>query len=198
MTAGDAPREDSETEHSERSDDRHTGGAAVSARALDQWVDGTETTRLGDLCQPDEQPQFLLSGTLLDRVTGSDDSAERTRKMAAPGSQVLTLVTDRRVHLVVGYRDRYDARWRSHADLEAASLQEAAGEKRLQLVFADEQYDVYPRESTATVAAAVAYLDGRDSSASAVSELERLATLYEKGLLTDAEFTAAKRDLIDP
>jgi hypothetical protein len=159
-------------------------------------VDEGDPARLLDVLVPGEKPQYLLDGVMADRVR---EDGERSRRMATPGGSVFTLVTDRAVHVVVQYRDRLAVDTVPLTRVDDTTVQRAGGETRLGIGTGDARYEVYPSgASTEEIEAAATYLDGwGEGESDPVSALERLAGLYERGLLTDEEFAAAKRDLLD-
>lgn len=178
-------------------------GESVTADRLLTSLTGdpSASERLLDLLGPDEQPHYLLEGLMADRV-GRD--GERRRRMASPDGAVFTLVTDRTVRVVVQYTDRTACESIPLAAVVGTTLQRAGSETRLGLDTGEERHEVYPSASPhREVAAAAAYIDAweetnadRDTDESVVAGLERLAGLYERGVLTDEEFAAAKRDLL--
>ncbi|WP_216824820.1 SHOCT domain-containing protein [Salinigranum rubrum] len=172
------------------------GESVTADRLRDRLVGEGDPARLLDVLAPDEKPQYLLDGVMADRVR---EDGERSRRMATPGGSAFTLVTDRAVHVVVQYRDRLAVETVPLALVDGTTVQRAGEETRLGIDTGDARYEVYPSGTpTEEVEAAAAYLDGREGGANdAVSALERLAGLYERGLLTDEEFAAAKRDLLD-
>lgn len=174
-------------------------GESVTAERLGvRLVPEGTPARLREVLAPDETPQYLLEGVMADRVAA--DGTVR-RRMACSGGSVFTLVTDRAVHLVVQYRDRLDVDTLPLATVGGPTVRRAGGETRLAFDAGDERYRVYPSATPGTETdAAAAYLDGQDTVDAGdndpVSTLERLAGLYERGLLTEEEFAAAKRDLL--
>jgi hypothetical protein len=150
-----------------------------------------------DLLSPDEKPQYLLEGLMIDRVRADGD---RGRRMAPPDGGVYTLVTDRKIHVVVQYADSLARESIPLTTVRRTTIQQAVGEIRLGIDTGGERHEVYPSgTSVAETTAAAAYVDawrGADEEDS-VSAIERLAGLYERGLLTDEEFAAAKRDLLE-
>jgi hypothetical protein len=194
--APESGESDSDSELSVALAEAAAGRSVTADRLRDRLVGGGDPARLLDVLVSGEIPQYLLDGVMADRVR---ESGERRRRMATPGGSVATLVTDRAVHVVVQYRDRLAVDTVPLTLVEGTTVQRAGGETRLGIQTGDERYEVYPSETPIEeVEAAAAYLDGREGGESdTVSALERLAELYERGLLTDEEFAAAKRDLLD-
>lgn len=175
-------------------------GESVTADRLGARLAPANPGRLVDVLAPGEQPQYLLEGVMADRVRGG---GARSRRMATPGGSVYTLVTDRAVHLVVQYRDRLDVESVPLTRVRGTTVEQAGGETRFGIDTGDERHEVYPSSTPVAETRAVAtYLDEWEDASEAgagddsVSALERLAGLYERGLLTDEEFAAAKRDLL--
>jgi hypothetical protein len=173
------------------------GDSVTADRLRARLVPDGDPARLRDVLGPDEAPQYLLEGVMADRVPAAGDLR---RRMARPGGSVFALVTDRAVHLVVQYEERLAVDTVPLAAVRGATVEHAGGETRLEIDAGDERYRVYPSATPAaeTEAAATALdeWDGSTSTDDPVSSLERLAGLYERGLLTDEEFAAAKRDLL--
>jgi hypothetical protein len=172
------------------------GESAPADRLRARLVSDGDPARLRDVLGPEEAPQYLLEGIMADRIPAGGDVR---RRMARPGGSVFTLVTDRAVHLVVQYEERLAVDTVPLTAVRGAMVEHAGGETRLEFDAGGERYRVYPSATPAAVTeAAATALDEWSGSASAdnpVSSLERLAGLYERGLLTDEEFAAAKRDL---
>lgn len=176
---------------------------AVDATALASRID--EDRRLVDLLDPGEQPHQLLRAVVLDLVRrgAGPDGDERTRKMAPDDGGVYVLVSDRRVRLVVSYGRRARTYAVDLDDLTGVSMQAVGGDRRIRLALDDTAYDVYPTDDASACEAAVAFLtdriDGRPGSGDPdpLDRLERLADLRDRGAVTEGEFEAAKRDLLD-
>lgn len=175
-------------------------GESVTADRLGARLVSEGPGRLVDVLAPGEQPQYLLEGVIADRVR---EGGARSRRMATPDGSVYTLVTDRAVHLVVQYRDRLDVETVPLTRVRGTAVTEAGDETRFGIETDEERHEVYPSSTPVTETRAVAaYLDEwenedeSDTGDDPVSGLERLAGLYERGLLTDEEFAAAKRDLL--
>jgi hypothetical protein len=201
----------------ERERDPEPTPAALAARAegevdpdrLGAAVD--DRRRLIDLLEAGEQPHHLLSGTLVDVVRGTGEEEQRSRRTAPPDGAVETVLTDRRLLVVVSYGDSASTETAPLSELTGATVQAAGANTRLRLRTADGGYDLYPEDRAAAEAAA-AYVesqagtdgetdadggDGTGADPGPLERLERLADLHERGALTDAEFRAKKAELLE-
>lgn len=201
----DAPRQqtdgDPAADRAQRLAADAAGDSVTTDRLLTPLTGGQDAPeQLLDLLAPDERPQYLLEGLMADRVRTDGD---RSRRMAPPDGAVYTLVTDREIHVVVQYADSLARESIPLAAVRKTTIQQAAGEVRLGIDTGDGRHEVYPSATPHEEAAAAAgYIDAWEDTdtgtdESIVSALERLAGLYERGVLTDEEFAAAKRDLLE-
>ncbi|ELY40956.1 SHOCT domain-containing protein [Natronorubrum sulfidifaciens] len=169
----------------------------------------------------DEQIQHVLRGRLMDYETNDPDrerrEESRTRKMASHGRDLLTVVTNRRLLVVVQRNSPADHEYRSIADddITTVSLETANGNQRLVIQGGTRYYIDVGRSSADAASAASTQLRQRletqpaaeqstDATSAAeqsaddpLERLERLATLFEQGYLTEREFEAKKRELLD-
>jgi hypothetical protein len=178
-------------------------GASVTPTRL--WAVTGDRATFRDTLDADEQPHYLLEGTMIDVLTGE----ERARKVASRDGAAFTLVTDRAIRFVVQYAERLDTRTVPFEAVRAVGLQTVGRNARLSVETADGGYEAYPSATPAEECrAAVAYVEQRvgeprpEAEAGGLREdaldaLERLASLHERGALTDAEFEAKKRELLD-
>lgn len=181
-------------------------GESVTAEALRETV-GSDP--LFHLLGPDEQPEFLLRGNILDvvdRNAPETDDRRRSRKVADRGTDLLTLVTDERL-LVLVPREAEAERVTvplsavTHVDTESAP----GVSRRLRVRTDDTAYYVDASGSDGDDAAAVAafvadrqHRDGGGADADGVLDtIERLADLRDRGALTDEEFERKKTELLD-
>lgn len=154
----------------------------------------------------DERIQHALRGRIMDYETNDDDrdrrEESRTRKMASRGRDLLTLVTDRRLLVVVQREDPADNEYRSisYDELEDATLEAANGNQRLVLRGTERYYiDVgrSPADDAAIAGSALHQHIEDLSTDDSFDSLERLETLFEQGHLTESEFEAMKRELLE-
>lgn len=197
----------------------------VSVDAETEATRESGPTSLLDLLASDERPQHLLRGVIIDRVPRDGErrrrlaspdgsaltlvtdqavhlvvqyrdriDAQRLAREAVVGSTVQQAGRERRLRIETT-GDRYDVYPSETPDAEITAA-----------VASLERDD--PGVDRDGDSAGVDEFDERrgpygpsqrpDSDAeSTISALERLAALYERGALTDEEFTAAKRDLLD-
>jgi hypothetical protein len=149
----------------------------------------------------EETPVAVMRGTMLDSVRGRGDDSERSRTMTAEPGGIVALVTDRRVRFLVDRGDRVE-----ETTVPSSAVDETVVETMgdaLRLTVRTEEgpgYTFYPDEDAAgAVRAAADALGsaGADDREDAMDRLERLADLHERGALTDEEFAAKKRELLD-
>ena len=196
---------------------------AESAAEMIEQIDLDEADRrpLLERLDGDERIQHVLRGRLMDYETDDPDrerrEESRTRKMASHGRDLLTVVTDRRLLVVVQRQSPNDHEYRSIAgdDIEAVSLETANGNQRLVIQGEIRYYIDVGRSSADAASAAATQLRQRLESQPAAEQsadatltadqsaddplemLERLATLFEQGHLTEQEFEAKKQELLD-
>ncbi|QFU81809.1 SHOCT domain-containing protein [Natronorubrum aibiense] len=203
----------------EAGDDVLAEQAADAIECID--LDEADRRALLERLDVDEQIQHVLRGRLMDYETDDPDrerrEESRTRKMASHGRDLLTVVTTRRLLVVVQRQSPDDHEYRSIADddITAVSLETANGNQRLVIRGATRYYIDVGRSPTDVASAAYAQLRKRldiqltaeqstDATSAAeqsdddpLERLERLATLFEQGHLTEREFEAKKRELLD-
>lgn len=157
-----------------------------------------------------EQPQYIVRGSVcdIDDLTAPESGAGRKRKVASPGSDLLTVVTDRRVLVVVPRPDGADRISLPLVEVSAVRTESApGGNSRLQVESDGTGYYLDSSDSPfEEVEAARAFIadhstrgheaPGPDSTGP-LEKLERLAALHERGALSDEEFEAKKQDLLD-
>lgn len=183
-------------------------GDSVTAEALDQ--------RIGDeplLCflETDEQPEYLLRGRLLDVIdrTAPDSASDRRkRKVASHGSDLITIVTDRRVLIVLPRRDDVETLTVQFSKVTDVDMESAPGGNCRLRVFNDEKTYLIDssRSDSDEVEATQAFGTDRARQVESASEgnsndvmdtLERLADLHERGALSDEEYQRKKNELLD-
>lgn len=203
----------------EAGDDVLAEQAADAIERID--LDEADRRALLEQLDVDEQIQHVLRGRLMDYETDDPDrerrEESRTRKMASHGRDLLTVVTTRRLLVVVQRQSPDDHEYRSITDddITAVSLETANGNQRLVIRGATRYYIDVGRSPTDVASAAYAQLRKRldtqltteqstDATSAAqqsdgdpLERLERLATLFEQGHLTEREFEAKKRELLD-
>lgn len=182
-------------------------GASVTREAL------ASTPAVVDALEADEQPHYLLRGMQMDveqRLADDTEREDSRRRIVATGA-LRTVVTDRRLLLLVDRPERVEARSLPYADLESVECESAvSGNHRLVATGLDEyRYIDTGRSDADECDEAAAYADDRARAATPSAEsagaeaadpltkLERLAALHERGALTDAEFDAKKRELLE-
>lgn len=196
-------------------------GDSVTADALGEPAgDGPLHRLLG----ADERPQYLLRGHILDIVdldAPESDPGRRSRKVAAAGVDLRTLVTDDRVLSVVPRSDGIERLSVPYPDVSGVDTEAGPGGARRLRVFAgDTAYYLDASGSDAreieSAAGYVADRDPADGSADADADadvgasaddggnseevldtVERLADLHERGVLSEEEFEQKKGDLLD-
>jgi len=157
-----------------------------------------------------EQPQYIIRGSVcdIDDLTAPASGARRKRKVASPGSDLLTVVTDRRVLVVVPRPDEADRISLPLEEVSAVRTESAPGSNsRLQVESDGNGYYIDSSDSPLEeVEAAQAFIAEQPSpsqgasgpdSTTPLGKLERLAALHERGALSDEEFEAKKQDLLD-
>lgn len=182
-------------------------GSESAAEGIDGLeIDEPNRRQLRKQLADDERIQHALRGRIMDYETDDDDrdrrEESRTRKMASRGRDLLTLVTDRRLLVVVQREDPADTEYRSisYDELEAVALETANGSQRL-VVRGTERYYIDVGRSPADDATAARstihqHVEDR-STGDSFDSLERLETLFEQGHLTEREFETMKRELLD-
>lgn len=166
------------------------------------------------LLEDGEQPHYLLSGRILDVVDSEkseSDPARRSRKIAATGSALRTLVTDEHILAVIPRRDGIEPILLPYAEVSSADTETApGGNRRLRVYTSTTDYYIDVSQSEGPeVDAAAEYVNGRgpvgnsDNSTTGgdadeiLDTIERLADLHERGALTDAEFKEKKSEILD-
>ncbi|SIS17294.1 SHOCT domain-containing protein [Natronorubrum thiooxidans] len=181
----------------------------------------TDRRALLERLDDDERIQSVLRGRLMDYEPDDDDrerrEESRTRKMASHGRDLLTVVTTQRLLIVVQRELPADHEYRSIPDdeLERVTLETANGNQRLVVRGANRYYIDVSRSPTDVASAACTRLRQRledqladeqpaettsaadQSDDDPLETIERLATLFEQGHLTEQEFAAKKRELLD-
>lgn len=186
-------------------------GASVSRETLSEPVG---SRKLHALLADDEQPHHVLRGRVLDTfdlTAGAQVEDSQTRKIPSKGQDLFTVLTDRRVLILVGRPDDPDRVSVPLAEFSEATHEAALGTNtRLRLSTDDRAYLVDTSQSEEThVEAASEFVnerqDGPGDTAAAgpgtgvdvFEAIERLADLHERGALTDEEFAEKKRELLD-
>ncbi len=180
-------------------------GRSVTADALREAVGGDALHR--SLAEG-EQPEYIIRGSVcdIDDLTAPESETRRKRKVASPGADLLTVVTDQRVLVVVPRPDGADRISLPLADISAAGVERApGGNSRLQVESDGTGYYVDGSQSPPEeVEAAQAFIADRRGHGATGSDattpletLERLADLHERGALSDEEFAAKKAELLD-
>lgn len=220
----------------------------VDVAALVEQADGASVTRevlVGDddlpalvpFLRPDERPQHVLRGAILDLVdrsraerSGTDapegDAPPRpgaapdpgtSRKVPSGGRDVLTLLTDRRLLVVVPRDPDAESDWHDveYDRLEEVRLETLGGDRRLVVNAATEGFRIdVSGSSQEACETAAAFCRRRLGTASGTHSdqgdpgegetdrdpldvLERLADLKERGAITEAEFDDKKAELLD-
>ncbi|SDK56331.1 SHOCT domain-containing protein [Natronorubrum texcoconense] len=182
------------------------------ARAIDdEGVDGLEIgepdrRQLRERLDDDERVQYALRGRIMDYETNDDDrdrrEESRTRKMASRGRDLLTLVTDRRLLIVIQREAPADHEYRSipYDELGEATLETANGNQRLVLRGPKRYYIDVGRSATDDATAACSTIRQQlaaESDDDSFDSLERLEALFERGHLTEREFETMKRELLE-
>ncbi|WP_137291287.1 SHOCT domain-containing protein [Natronorubrum halophilum] len=179
-----------------------TAGESVRATELG----GVRRTALVDRLDDGERLHAVLRGRLMDYERDDDDDdareASRTRKMASHGTDLMTVVTDRRLLLVVQRDDPASDEYRTvpFDELAAASLETANESQRLVLRGTRRYYIDVGRSGRTVAADALATIQqrlGDPETDDPIERIEQLAELHERGILTADEFEAKKRELLD-
>ena len=183
------------------------GSESPAGKGIDGLeIDGPERRQLRERLDDDERVQYALRGRIMDYEANDDDrdrrEESRTRKMASRGRDLLTLVTDRRLLVVIQREEPADTEYRSisYDGLEEIALETANNNQRL-VVRGTERYYIDVGRSPGDDAAAVRstireYLEDL-STRDSFDSLERLEALFEQGHLTEREFETMKRDLLE-
>lgn len=191
-----------------------SNGSSVTVDALSESVgDGP----LWRLLKPDEQPQHLFQGRILDIVDReAPESApeRRRRKVAAARSTLYTLVTDSRIRVVVPRTDGAEQVTVPYADVSRVDTEAAPGGNRRLRIYTDDTayYADASQSDGAEVESAAEYVATRDvvgesagegdnangeSTAEILDAIERVADLHERGVLSETEFERKKGELLD-
>lgn len=182
-------------------------GSSVTADTLREAVGGD---LLHQSLAEAEQPEYIIRGSVcdIDDLSAPESGARRKRKVAGPGFDLLTVVTDRRVLVVVPRPDGADRISLPLEEVSAVRTESApGGNSRLQLESDGTGYYVDSSDSPLEeVEAAQSFIADQSSrghgasgpdSTTPLGKLERLAALHERGALSDEEFEAKKQDLLD-
>ncbi len=180
-------------------------GCSVTADTLREDIGGDALYR--SLVEG-EQPEYIIRGSVcdIDDLTAPASETRRKRKVASPDADLLTVITDRRVIVVVPRPDGADRISLPLSDVSAVSVERApGGNSRLQVESDDTGYYVDGSQSPLEeVEAAQAFISDRRGHGTTGSDattpletLERLADLHERGALSDEEFAAKKAELLD-
>ncbi len=159
----------------------------------------------------DEHVQYVLRGRLMDFESNDDDRKQReesrTRKVASHGRDLLTVVTGQRLLVVVQRNSPADHEYRSvpSTDVERVTLETANGNQRLVVRGASRYYIDVGRSPTDVASDACTQFRQQIGAQPAddqpvddlLETLERLGALVEQGHLTEQEFEAKKRELLD-
>lgn len=189
-------------------------GDSVTAEALQREIDDRPLYRL---LEDSEQPHFLLDGTLLDIIDESvpeSASGRRSRKVASSGTSLSTVVTDRRIVVFIPRTDDIERLSIPFDDVVAAEAETApGGNHRLSVQTDNKSYRIdtsrTEREETNSASEYAdraepesERTDTSDTGASggvadSLDELERLADLYERGVLTEQELEEMKAEILE-
>jgi hypothetical protein len=182
-------------------------GDSVTADALEEPAG---ERALYQLLEPDEQPQYLLRGRILDivdREAQESESGRRSRKVAGPGTELRTLVTDERFLIVVPREEVAAERLTVPlSTVDSVDAEDAPGGSQRLRVYTDETayYIDTSQSDTDEVRAVQEFVSDLEtpaeptgSSEGVLDTLERLADLHERGALTDEEFDQKKSELLD-
>jgi hypothetical protein len=189
-------------------------GESVTTEALQREIDDRPLYRLLD---DSEQPHFLLHGTVLDIVDESvpeSASGRRSRKVASSGTSLSTVVTDRRVAVFIPRTDDIERLNIPFEDVTAVKAETApGGNHRLSVQAGNNSYRIdtsrTEREETNSASEYADHAeptsertDTPDTGASdgvtdSLDDLERLADLYERGILTEQEFEEMKAEILE-
>jgi hypothetical protein len=186
-------------------------GDSMTVGALREPAGDSELYRL---LSDDEQPQYLLRGRILDIVNTDkqeSDPDRRSRKVAASGSDLRTLLTDERILVVVPRHDGVERVTVSYTELVRVDTEAAPGGNRRLRIYTDATgyyIDVSQSDDT-EVDAADEYANGRDpvgstddsatgmNSDEIIDAIDRLADLHTRGVLSDSEFEQKKSELLE-
>jgi hypothetical protein len=189
-------------------------GDSVTAEALRRQVNEQP---LHQFLEESEQPHFLLRGSILDIVDRSvpeSDSGRRSRKVASSGTSLSTVVTDRRLLILIPRTAEPERLVVPLGQVRTAECENApAGNHRLSVEGSDTAYRIdtsrtasdetdlaseYLAEADShpgsTDTGAGGAMDGVDRSLDA---LERLADLYDRGIVTEEEFEELKAEILE-
>jgi len=182
-------------------------GDSVTADALEKPAGDRVPYQL---LEPDEQPQYLLRGRILDIVDTEAPESElsrRNRKVAAHGTDLRTLVTDERFLIVIPRKEVEAERLRvALSAVDGVDAQDAPGASQRLCVHTEETaYYVDTAQSDVDEVRAVEEFvsdlktsaEPTGSSEEVLDTLDRLADLHECGALTDEEFDQKKSELLD-
>ncbi|MFO7927075.1 MAG: SHOCT domain-containing protein [Halobacteriota archaeon] len=186
-------------------------GDSVTTEVLRREINGQP---LHELLEDAERPQYFLTGSMLDIVDESapeSDPGRRRRKVASSGTSLSTVVTDRRLLVLLPRTDDIERLSVPFSDVVAVNAENApGGNHRLSVRTGDKSYriDTSQTESAETDSASQ-YIDATEltgerthrDAAGGVTEsldaLERLADLYDRGAITDREFEEMKAKILE-
>lgn len=189
-------------------------GDSITTGALRREINGRP---LYQFLEKSEQPHFLLQGRILDLVDESVPASEpgrRSRKVASSGASLWTVVTDQRLLILVPRTADVERLVIPLGHVGAADAENApGGNHRLSVRATDRSYRIdtsqTASEETELASEYVAGTDSRgqgtatgasdaaDGVPGALDALERLADLYDRGLLTEQEFETMKAKILE-
>lgn len=180
-------------------------GSSVTEDVLLSFPDIAESL------SPNEQPHFVLRGIQMDieRVLEDDVAREDSRRRVMAAGDLLTVVTDERLLFVIERSENVEARTVPYATLTSVEYEAAAGgNQRLVATGVETSHSIdTSRSDDEECRRAATFADDHAEAVSQSGEstqaedplarLERLANLKERGMVSDAEFEAKKRELLD-
>lgn len=185
-------------------------GDSVTIEVLRREINGRP---LYELLEDAERPQYFLTGSMLDIVDESvpeTDPGRRRRKVANSGTSLSTVVTDRRLLVLLPRTDDIERLSIPLSDVVAVNAENApGGNHRLSVRTGDESYRIDTSQTERAEAdSASQYVDAAEptgrthrDAAGGVTEsldaLERLADLHDRGAITDQEFEEMKAKILE-
>lgn len=186
-------------------------GESVTTDVLQRELNGRP---LYSLLEDSERPQYFLAGSMLDIIDESvpeSDPRRRRRKVAGSGASLLTVVTDRRLLVLIPRSDDVERLHIPLGDVVAADAESApGGNHRLSVRVGDTSYRIdTSRAKRAETDSASEYIDAAESIGDrtrsdatdgimeSLDALERLADLRDRGALTDREFEKMKAEILE-
>jgi hypothetical protein len=169
---------------------------------------------LYSLLEDAERPQYFLTGSILDIIDESvseSDPRRRRRKVAGSGTSLSTVVTDRRLLVLIPRTDDIERLSIPLGDIAAADAENApGGNHRLSISVGDTSYRIDTSQTkSAETESASEYVDAAESSderprpdatdgvLESLDALERLADLHDRGVLSDREFEEMKTKILE-